>query len=126
MFHVVGLAIDQAAQMQNHTLRLISLLSKCGDGVLESSKLLLIAFSLTLKLFSDFLLKNESLKGIITLFLRARETNCEARSIILLLVNKSSKTTILTLMILNLDLEVLSLLSKLLRKSLKFEKLGER
>ena len=124
MLHVVGLATDQAAKMQDNTLSLVTL-SKDGDvGVLQSGKLLLVAFALTLKLLSNLLLQDQSLESIITLLLSAREASGETSSIVLLLVDETSETSVLTLVVLNLDLEILGLFGELLGKRLEFEKLG--
>lgn len=58
------------------------------------------------------------------MLLGARKAGGQASCIILLLVDETSKTSVLTLVILNLDLEILSLLCELLRERLEFEELG--
>jgi hypothetical protein len=111
VLHVVGLATDQTAQVKNNTLSFIPLAEDGHIGVLESRKFLLVALTFTLKFLGNLLLQDKSLESIITLFLGSRETSRKTSCVILLLVNETSKTSVLTLMILNLDLEVLSLFS---------------
>ena len=120
---MVGLATDQAAKVQDNTLSLVALTKDGHVGVLEGRELLLVAFPLTLKLLSDLLLKYQGLKSIVTLLLGARKAGSEASCIILLLVDETSKTSVLTLVILDLDLEILSLFGELLCKCLEFEEL---
>lgn len=124
MLHVVGLAADQATQVENNPLSLITLSENGTVGMLESRQLLLVALALALKLLGDLLLEDESLKGIVTLLLRSREAGSKTSGIILLLVNETSETPVLTLVVLNLDLEILSLLGELFRESLEFEELS--
>lgn len=121
---MVGLAADQATQVENNPLSLITLPEDGTVGVLKSRKLLLVALALTLKLFSDLLLEDESLEGIVTLLLRSRKAGVKTSSIILLLVNETSETPVLTLVVLNLDLEILSLFGELLSERLEFEELA--
>jgi hypothetical protein len=126
MLHVVGLAADQATQVENNPLSLITLSENGTVGMLESRKFLLVALALTLELLGDLLLEDEGLEGIVTLLLRSREAGGKASGIILLLVNETSETPVLTLVVLNLDLEILGLFGELLRKSLEFEELARR
>ena len=123
VLHVVSLSTDQTAEMKNHTLSLITLAENGGVGVLEGRKLLLVAFTLTLKFLSDLLLEDESFKCIVTLLLGPREAGSKAGCIILLLVNEACEASVLTLVILDLNLEVLSLLRELFGESLEFEEL---
>jgi hypothetical protein len=123
MLHVMGLSTDQAAKVQNDPLSLIALSENGGSGVLEGSKFLLVALSLAFKLFRNLLLKNKSFEGIVTLLLSSRETCGKTSCIILLLVDETSETSVLALVVLNLDLEVLSLLCKLFGESLEFQEL---
>jgi hypothetical protein len=109
--------------MENNTLSFITLAEKGGVGVLKARQLLLVSLSLTFKLFSNFLLKDQSLESIITLLLSSRQANSETCSIVLLLVNETSKTPVLSLVVLNLDLEILGLLRELFGESLEFEEL---
>lgn len=97
-----------------------------GVGVLESGQFLLVALAFTLKLFSDLLLEDESFECIVTLLLCSREARSETSCIILLLVDETSETSVLTLVILNLDFEILSLFGKLLSERLEFEELARR
>jgi hypothetical protein len=121
---MVGLATDQAAEMKNDTLSLITLTKNSDIGVLQSGEFLLVAFAFALKLFGDLLLEDECLESIITLLLSSREASSDTRSIVLLLVNETRETSVFTLVVLNLDFEILSLFSKLLSESLEFEELA--
>jgi hypothetical protein len=121
----MSLTRDQAAQVKNNTLSLITLSEDSGIGMLQSSKFLLVALAFTLKLLGDLLLEDEGLEGIIALLLCARKASGEASSIILLLVDETSETSVLTLVVLNLDLEFLSLFGKLLSERLELEELGK-
>jgi hypothetical protein len=118
------LATDQAAEVENNTLGLITLAEKGSVGVLKARQLLLVPLSLTFKLFSNFLLKDQSLESIITLLLSSRQANSETCGVILLLVDETSKTPVLSLVVLNLDLEILGLFRELFGESLEFEELG--
>jgi hypothetical protein len=124
VLHVVGLATDQAAEMKNDTLSLITLTKNSDIGVLQSGEFLLVAFAFALKLFGDLLLEDKRLESIITLLLGSREASSDTRSIVLLLVNETRETSVFTLVVLNLDFEILSLFGKLLSESLEFEELA--
>ena len=124
VLHVVRLATDQASKVKNNTLSLITLTEDGDVGVLDSRQLLLISLPLALKLLSNLLLEDQSLESIVTLLLGAREAGGKTSGIILLLINKTSETSVLTLVVLNLDLEILSLFCELLSKGLEFEELG--
>jgi hypothetical protein len=91
--------------------------------VLQRRELLLIPLALTLKLFSNLLLENECLKRIVTLLLGASKTNRYASGIVLLLVDEATKAAVLTLVVLDLNLEVLRFLGKLLGEGLELEEL---
>lgn len=106
MLHMMVLAVNEAAKVENNTLGVVALTGKGGGGVLESRDLLLVALSLTLQFLGNLLLENESLESVITLFLGAREAESETSSIILLLINKTSKSAVLALVVLNLDFEL--------------------
>lgn len=121
---MVGLATDQAAEMKNDTLSLITLTKNSDIGVLQSGEFLLVAFAFALKLFGDLLLEDKRLESIITLLLSSREASSDTRSIVLLLVNETRETSVFTLVVLNLDFEILSLFGKLLSESLEFEELA--
>lgn len=121
---MVGLATDQAAEMKDDTLSLITLTKNCDIGVLQSGELLLVAFAFALKLLGDLLLEDKCLESIITLLLSSREASSDTRSIVLLLVNETRETSVFTLVVLNLDFEILSLFGKLLSESLEFEELA--
>jgi hypothetical protein len=109
--------------MENNALSFIPLSDDGDIGVLEGRKLLLVSLPLTLKLLGNFLLKDKSLESIVTLFLSSGETCSEASCVILLLINETSETSVFTLVILNLNLEILCLFGKLLSESLEFEEL---
>jgi hypothetical protein len=123
VLHVMRLAADQAAQVEDNTLSLVALAKDCGVGLLKLSKLLLVALALTLEFFSNLLLQNKGLKRIITLLLGPRETDGETRGVVLLLFDESRKTTSLALVILDLDLQLRGLLGELFGKGLEFEEL---
>lgn len=126
VLHVMGLAADEAAEVQDHALGLISLPCHVDIGVLKSGQLLLVALTLALKFLSNFLLKDKSLQCIVTLLLGSSKTVGKTSGVISLLLDESRESAVLALVILNLNLEVLSLLSKLLGKRLELEKLYDR
>ena len=122
---MVGLSANQAAQMKNHTLSLVTLAEDGGVSVLKSREFLLVTLPLTLKFLSNFLLEDKGFESIVTLLLSSRKAGGKACGIILLLVNETSEASVLPLVVLNLDLELLSLLGKLFGESLEFEKLED-
>ena len=91
--------------------------------MLESGKLFLVALAFALELLSDFLLEDERFKSVIALLLCTVEADSEASRVVLLLLDKRSETAILAFVGLNLDLELLGLLGKLLCESLELEEL---
>ena len=95
MLHVVGLAIDQGAKMQNDTLGFVALSLKSLVGVLHGSDLLSVALALPLELLSNLLLQNEGFESIVALLLGTRQTESKTSSIILLLVDETGETTVL-------------------------------
>ena len=123
VLHVVALAIDQAAQVQNHALGLVTLATEGRVSVLQGSDLLLVALALALKLLSNLLLEDQGLESVVTLLLSARQTESETSDVVLLLVNETSEATVLALVVLNLDLELGGLLGELLSKGLELEEL---
>ena len=100
--------------MQHHSASLIALALQSNIGVLKGRQLLLIPLALALQLLGNFLLKNKSFEGIITLLLSAGQTDRKASVIILLLVNETCKASVLTLVALDLDFEIRCLLGELL------------
>lgn len=122
---MVGLSTDQAAKMENNALSFITLSQDGSVSVLESRQLLLVALALTLKFLGNLLLEDKGLESIVTLLLGSGEACGKASCIVLLLVDEASEASILTLVVLNLDLEVLSLLGELFGESLEFEELNE-
>lgn len=123
VLHVVSLATDQAAEMKNNTLSLVTLSEDSAVGMLKCGELLLVALAFTLKLLGNLLLENKRLESIVTLLFSTREASSEASSIVLLLINETSKTPVLALVVLNLNLKILRLLCKLLSERLEFEEL---
>lgn len=123
MLHVMSLAADQTAQMQDNPLSLVTLTLDCGVGVLKLGELLLVTLALAFKLFSNLLLKDKSLEGIITLLLGSSEADSETSGIVLLLFDETCKATSFALVVLNFDLEVCSLLGELFGKGLEFKEL---
>ncbi len=121
---MVALASDQAAQVQHNTPGLVALPGKGGVGVLQSSELLLIPLALTLELLGDLLLQNQSLESVIALLLGARQADRETSIVILLLIDKTSQTAVLPLVILDLNLEILGLFGELLGERLELEELS--
>ena len=119
----MSLAIDEAAQMKNHTSRLIALAENGGIGVLQSCEFFLVAFALSLELFGNVLLEDKCFESIITLLLCAIETLVKSSSVILLLLDESREATILAFVSLNSDFELLCLFGKLFSESLEFEEL---
>ena len=123
MLHVMSLSIDETAKVQNYTAGFVALARKRRIRVLESRELLHVAFALSLKLFRNILLKDKCFESIITLLLCAVETLGKACSVIFLLLNERCETAVFTFVILDLDLELLSLFSKLFGEGLEFEEL---
>ena len=120
---MVGLAVDEAAEVNDNTLGFVALTRKVGVGMLELRNFLLVPLALSLKLFGNFLLKNESLEGIITLLLSARKTESKTSNVVLLLVDEGGETAVFTLVVLNLDLEFRGFFGELLSERLEFEEL---
>lgn len=123
MLHVVSLPVNEAAEVENHSLGLIALAENCGICVLESGELFLIALALSLELFGNVLLEDKSLESIVALLLRAVETLIEASSIVLLLLDEGCEAAVLAFVSLDSDFELLCLFGKLFRESLEFEEL---
>lgn len=109
--------------MQDNPLGLVTLALDCGVGVLKLGELLLVTLALAFKLFSNLLLKDKSLEGIITLLLGSSEADSETSGIVLLLFDETCKATSFALVVLNFDLEVCSLLGELFGKGLEFKEL---
>jgi hypothetical protein len=110
--------------MHHNTLGLIALAGESTRSVLHGGELLLVPFPLAFEFLCNLLLENQSLQCIITLLLSARKTEGEAGSIILLLVDETTETSVLTLMTFDLDLEFRGLFRELLSKRLEFEELN--
>lgn len=120
----MSLAADESTKMENNTLSLVSLTEDGDVGVLKSGELLLVTLPLTLELLGNFLLKYKSFESIVALLLGAGQTSAKTSSIILLLVDKARKTSVLALVGLDLDLEILGLFGELFGESLEFEELS--
>lgn len=78
MFHVMSLATDESAEVENNALCLVSLTENGDVGVLQRTELFLVALPLTLKFLGYFLLQNQGLQSIVTLLLCTRKAGCEA------------------------------------------------
>jgi hypothetical protein len=120
---MVVLARDQAAQVQNHATGLVPLPSDGHVGVLQSVELLPVPLALPLELLGNLLLQDKGLEGVVTLLLGTSKTDRKPGSVVLLLVDETSQAAILALVALDLDLEVLRLLSEGVGKRLEFEEL---
>ncbi|KAI6757633.1 hypothetical protein HG531_003458 [Fusarium graminearum] len=123
MLHVVALATNETAKVKNDSSGLVTLSHDGHVGVLKLRKLLLVSLTLALKLLSNLLLEDEGLESIVTLLLSTSKTNREAGIVVLLLINETSKTAVLPLVCVDLDLEVLCLFGKGLSEGLEFEEL---
>lgn len=123
MLHVVSLPVDEAAEVENHTSRLVALAEDGVICVLESGELFLVALALSLELFGNVLLEDKRLESIVTLLLCAIETLGEASSIALLLLDERRKAAVFAFVSLDFDFELLCLFGKLFGKSLEFEEL---
>jgi hypothetical protein len=126
VLHVVALAADEAAQMQDNTAGLVALPEDCDIGVLKGGEFLLVPLPLALELLGDLLLEHQSLEGIVALLLRSAEADSEAGVVVLLLVEEAGQAPVFALVALDLDLEVLRLLGKLFGEGLELEELGSR
>ena len=123
VLHVVRLAADEAAEVQDHILGLVALAGERGVGVLQGGEFLLVALALALEFLGDLLLENEGLEGIVALLLGARQAEGETGKVVLLLVNETRQAAVLALVGLDLDLELRGLLGELLSKGLELEEL---
>ena len=120
---MVVLACYQTSQVKHNTASLITLPQDRDIRMLESSKFFPVPLAFALELFGNLLLENKCLEGIISLLLSPGETDGQASIVILLLINETAKTSVLTLVCLNLDLEVLCFFREGLSEGLKFEEL---
>lgn len=120
---MMGLTTNQATKVENNTLCLVTLANNGDVGLLKSRKFLLVSLALTLELLGNLLLEHKCFQSIVTLLLSTRQASSEALSIVLLLIDETSKTSVFTLVVLNLNLEILSLFGKLFGKGLEFEEL---
>ena len=123
MLHVVGLTLDEGTKVKHNTLRFVSLAHDGAVSVLQCSKLLLVLLPLTLELLSDLLLKHKRFESIITLLLSTRQSDSKPCGIVLLLIDETGEAAVLTLVVLNFDLEILGFLGELLGESLELEEL---
>jgi hypothetical protein len=120
---MMRLSIDKALEVENNTLGLVALAHKSRVGVLERADFLLVALPLPLELLGNFLLEDESLEGVVALFLGPGQTMSKTSRIVLLLVDKRGEPAVLPLVVLDLDLELVGFLGELLGKRLEFEEL---
>src|ERR1700761_5879179 len=114
------LSIDEGTKMQYNTLSLVPLPVEGLVCMLHGRELFLVSLALALELLCNLLLKNKGFESIVALLLGSRETSSKACGIVLLLIDKVCKPAILALVSIDLDLEILSFLGKLLGKSLEF------
>ena len=56
MLHVVGLAVDEGAEVEDDALGLVALAEDGGVGVLQGRELFLVAFAFAFELFGNLLL----------------------------------------------------------------------
>lgn len=126
VLHVVGLAVDEAAQVEHHALRFVALAENSGVGVLQSGEFFLVALSFAFELLRNLLLQYERFQSVVSLLFGARETHCETGSVVPLLLDEVRQTSVLAFVVLDLDFEVLSLLGELLCERLEFEELSIR
>src|SRR5689334_19577219 len=96
--------------MQDNSLSLVPLSLKSLVGMLHGGNLLSVSRTFFLEIFSDTLLEYKCFKSIVTLSLSTRKTECKPSSIILLLVDETGESTILSLVRFNLDTELSQLL----------------
>ena len=123
MLHVVSLPIDEAAKVKNHSSRLVALAENGGICMLEGAELFLVALALTLELFGNILLEDKRLESIVAVLLRIMETLGKASGVVFVLLDERREAAIFAFVSLNLDLELLCLLSELFGESLEFEEL---
>jgi hypothetical protein len=123
MFHVMGLARDETAQVHDDPLGLFPLADDILVSLLERNQLLLVALPLSLELLGNLLLEEERLEGVVALLLGAGEADAEAGGVVLLLLDERRVAAILPLMGFELELEFLRLLGELLGKRLELVKL---
>lgn len=123
MLHVVSLPVDEAAEVENHTSRLVALAEDGFICVLESGELFFVTLALSLELFGNVLLEDKRLESIVTLLLRTVETLGETSSIALLLLDERCEAAVFAFVSLDFDFELLCLLGKLFGESLEFEEL---
>lgn len=119
----MGLAIDEASKVEYYTLSFIALTQQCIASMLQGTNLLGVSFPLTLKFLSNLLLEDQGFESIVTLFLSSGKAESETGSVVFLLINEASKTTILAFVRFDFNLKLRSLLRKLFSKGLEFEEL---
>ena len=123
VLHVVGLAVDEAAEVEDDALGFVALAEDGGVGVLEGGEVFLVAFAFAFELFGDFLLEDEGFESVVALLFGAGEADSEAGGVVLLLFDEGGQTAVLALVVFDLDFEVLSLLGELFGECLEFEEL---
>ena len=119
----MSLPVDEAAEVENHTSRLVALAEDGVICVLESGEIFLVTLALSLELFGNVLLEDKRLESIVTLLLRTVETLGETSSIALLLLDERCEAAVFAFVSFNFDFELLCLLGKLFGESLEFEEL---
>ena len=119
VFHMVGLASDEASEVEDNALCLVSLPGELAIGMLKSCNLLAISGTLLLEVFGDTLLQDESLESVVSLSLDARKSEGETSGIVLLLIDETSESAVLALVRLDLDTKLGKLLVERLDKCLE-------
>ena len=124
VLHVVRLAADEGAQVDDDALGFVALAEDGFVGVLQSRQLLFVAFTLALELFGDFLLQDEGFEGVVALLFRALEAGADARGVVLVLLDKGDEAAVFALVLLDFGFEVLGFFGEGFGEGLEFEELG--
>ena len=87
VLHVVRLAADEGAQVDDDALGFVPLAENVFVGVLKGREFLFVALAFSLEFFGNLLLENQSLQRIVALFLGTLKTSVDAVGIIFVLLN---------------------------------------
>lgn len=123
VLHVVSLAVDEGAEVEDDALGFVALTDNGDVGVLEGGELLLVALALALELFGNLLLEDQSFQGVVALLFRTGETHREAGSVVFLLLDERRQAAVFAFVVFDLDFEVLGLFGELFGERLEFEEL---
>lgn len=124
MLHVMGLTLDEGAEVDDDALRFVALALRVLVVADKVGEFLLVLLAVTLEFFGDFLLHDEGLEGVVALLFGARELRRELAGFGFVLLDELGKTVIFLLVLLNFGLEVRGLLGELRGKGLEFLKLS--